>query len=98
MQVEDRATQTYNKSEGRSRCPGEISCEIVALWKNFVHRPESYDLNSAKSCVFIVHENMRTVLHLFPHFSVQSDQKNGMKKFSRHLSVNLISLLTSEIF
>jgi hypothetical protein len=31
------------------------SCEIVALRKNFIDRPESYDSFSAKSCVFLAH-------------------------------------------
>jgi hypothetical protein len=32
-----------------------ISCKIVALRKNVVDRPKSYDLFSAKSCVFLAH-------------------------------------------
>jgi hypothetical protein len=72
-------------------------CEIVALRKNFVDRlRESYDANKAKSCVFIAHENMQAILHLFPIFVTQPAQKNGMK----NLSTNLISQywLTAEIF
>ena len=37
------------------RNDGANSCEIVALRKNFVDRPESYDSFSAKSCVFLAH-------------------------------------------
>jgi hypothetical protein len=33
----------------------KTSCDIVALQENFVDRPESYDLFSAKSCVFLAH-------------------------------------------
>jgi hypothetical protein len=74
------------------------SCEIVALRKLFVDGQESYDLNWAQSFAFIAHENVRAVLHLFPHFLIQSGQKNGIKKFSRHFPANRISLLTSDIF
>jgi hypothetical protein len=34
------------------------NCKIVTLQKNFDNRPESYDSNRAKSCVFIVHKNV----------------------------------------
>jgi hypothetical protein len=67
--------------------------------KMHVERPESYDSNRAKSCVFFVHENVRAVLHLLPPFSpTQSAQKERIKHFSRHLSTNFIFLVTSEIF
>jgi hypothetical protein len=74
------------------------SCEIIAFRTN-VDRQESYDWNSAKSCVFIAHENVRVVLHPPPPIfhTIQSAQKNGIKKFSRHSSTNLISLRTTEI-
>jgi hypothetical protein len=57
------------------------SCKFVALWQNFVDRPESYDLNSAKSCIFLVHENMWAVLSLFPPLSnticrIEQHEKN----------------------
>jgi hypothetical protein len=44
------------------------SCKVVALWKDFTDRPESYDRSRSKSCVFISHKNMGMVLHLFPPF------------------------------
>jgi hypothetical protein len=42
-------------------CLFEVNCEIIAIRENFVDRPESYDLFSAKSCIFLVHEKTRTV-------------------------------------
>jgi hypothetical protein len=44
----------------------------IALRENFADRPERYNLNRAQSCSFRVLENMRRVLHLFPHFLAQS--------------------------
>jgi hypothetical protein len=76
-----------------------LICEIVALrGKKNVDRPESYDSNRAKTCVFIAHENVRAFLHLFPHFLTQSAQKNGIKKFSKHLWANLISRKPQKYF
>ena len=45
------------------------SCEIVAHRENFIDRPESYDLFSAKKCIFLAHEKTRTVwgAFLLPH-------------------------------
>jgi hypothetical protein len=56
------------------------SCEIVALRKNFVVGLESYDSNGVRSCVFLVHENVWAVLHLFPLFLTQSGQKKMHQK------------------
>jgi hypothetical protein len=75
-----------------------FSCEIVALRKNFYWWTESYDLNRAKRCVYIVHKNMWAVLHYFLHFLSQSAKKNSIKNFSRPFSTTFISLLTSKIF
>jgi hypothetical protein len=74
---------------------GKLSGKTVALWKYFVDRPESYDSNKTKSCVFIAHENVWVGLHLFPYFLTQSAQKNGIKKILQtfidrpHLFTNL---------
>jgi hypothetical protein len=75
------------------------SCKNVALWKNFVARPDSYNLNSSKSCVFRAHKKARLFCIDSPIFSHNLPKvMYGIKKFSRHLSTKLISLLTLEIF
>jgi hypothetical protein len=55
------------------------SCEIVALWKNIVDRPESYDLFSAKSCIFLAHEKTRMVWGTSLCFHTQTAPKQGIK-------------------
>jgi hypothetical protein len=77
---------------------GNVSCKIVAFGKKCRQNAESKNLKRVKSCVFRAYTNVRVLLHLFPHFLTQSAQQKGIKRFSRHLSTNLISFLTSEIF
>jgi hypothetical protein len=42
-------------------CLHSCSCKIVALRENVVDRPESYDLFSTGSCIFLELEKMRMV-------------------------------------
>jgi hypothetical protein len=66
-----------------------ISCKIVPLQNFFFLTDRKATSRRAKSCAFRV--------HLFPHFFTQSARKNGIKMFSRYLSTNFISSLTSEV-
>jgi hypothetical protein len=71
--------------------------EIVALRKNFVDRPESYDSFSSKSCVFLSHEITRTVWGIFLHPHTQPAPKQGIKKFLRHLPTTLVPRYRSSL-
>jgi hypothetical protein len=73
------------------------SCESVSLLENFVDRPESYDLFSAKSCIFLAHEKTCTVWGIFLHFHTQHNPKQGIKKFLRHFPTTLVPSLTLQI-
>jgi hypothetical protein len=73
------------------------SCEIVAHRENFVDRSESYDLFSAKNCIFLAHEKTRTVWGIFLHSHTQPDLNHSIKKFLRHFHSTLVPSLTLQI-
>jgi hypothetical protein len=78
-------------------CGHYPSCEFIALRENFVDRPKSYDSFSAKSRIFLTHEKMCTVWGMFLNSHTQPDPKQSIKKFLRHLTTALLSLLTLQI-
>jgi hypothetical protein len=78
-----------------------VSCKIKALQGKNVDRPESDNSNTAKSCVFIAHENLQVVLYLFSHFLTQSAQRTASKILQdifQLISSLYFSLLTSKYF
>jgi hypothetical protein len=73
-------------------------CHLLwTLWENFVDRLESYDSISAKSCIFLAHEKVRTVWGIFLYFHTQPDPQQGIKKFLRHFSNTLVPSQTLQI-
>jgi hypothetical protein len=71
------------------------TCKIVALWKNVVDRPESYDSFSAKGCIFLAHEKTRTIWGIILH--APTAPRQGIKIFLTHLTTTLVPSLTLQI-
>jgi hypothetical protein len=68
------------------------SCENVGLQKNFADRPESYDSNRAKNCIYCAQMLAGDSAFIF------SFSNTIWLKESKHLSTDLIFLLTLKIF
>jgi hypothetical protein len=64
------------------------SCEIVALRENFVDRPRRATIRSALKVMHF----LRSIWDMYSH--TQPDQKQGIKKFVRHLPTTFVPLLT----
>jgi hypothetical protein len=65
--------------------------EIVPLQKNSVDRLESYDLKSAKSCAFKAHQNVLSILHLFPTlFAILSSMHDAIVALQAFLFFSLL--------
>ena len=75
----------------------QSSCEIVALRKNFVDRPESYDSASAKNCTFLAHEKTRMVWGIFLYSHTQPVPKQGIKIFLTHFTTTLSNIVQSSL-
>jgi hypothetical protein len=63
----------------------DVSCEIVALLENFVA--------TIRSMLKVVYF-LPTIWGIFLHFHTQPDQKQGIKKFIRHLPATIVPSLT----
>jgi hypothetical protein len=59
-----------------------ISCEIVALRENFVDRPESYDLLSAKKVVYFLRTKKRARFGVYISITIHNMTQNKVSKNS----------------